>query len=213
MARVTILRRWLWDFIYLWGKTPWDTGITPPELGRVVESGRVPAGRALDLGCGTGTNVIYMAQHGFEAVGVDISSRAIVVAQRKIEQAKLNRRARVYAGDVTRLDVLPVTGPFDLALDMGCFHTLDLPGRERYIAGLTHRMKAGSLYLLYAFGPRVQWGREIGLAPEDARRLYSPTFDLLQVEHGQDRGGIGSAWYTFQRSAVKSQLFSGAVAI
>jgi cyclopropane fatty-acyl-phospholipid synthase-like methyltransferase len=213
MARMAILRRWLWDLLYLLGKTPWDTGITPPELVRVVESGQVPPGRALDLGCGTGTNVIYLAQHGFEVVGVDISSRAIVVAHRKIEQARLNRRARVYAGDVTRLDGLPVTGPFDLALDMGCFHSLDLPGRRRYIAGLTRRMKPGGLYLLYAFGPRVQLGRGIGLAPEDARRLYSPTFELLQVEHGQDRGGIGSAWYTFQMSNLKFQTLNGDVEI
>jgi len=213
MARMAILRRWLWDLFYLLGKTPWDTGITPPELARVVESGQVPPGRALDLGCGTGTNVIYLAQHGFEAVGVDISSRAIAVAQRKIEQARLNRRARVYAGDVTRLDALPVTGPFDLALDLGCFHNLDLPGRQRYIAGLTRRIKPGGLYLLYAFGPRVQLGRGTGLAPEDAKRLYSPTFELLQVEHGQGRGGIGSAWYTFQRSVIESQISNGAVAI
>ena len=213
MTGMAILRRWLWNFIYLFGKTPWDTGITPPELRVVVESGQVPPGRALDLGCGTGTNVIYLAQHGFEGVGVDISSRAIAVARRKIEQAELNRRAHVYAGDVTRLDVLPVTGPFDLALDMGCFHNLDWPGRERYIGGLASRIKPGGLYLLYAFGPRVQLGRGTGLAPEDAVRLFSPTFELLHVEHGAARGGIGSAWYTFRRSMIQSQISTGAVEI
>ena len=59
-----------WNLVYRFGKTPWDTGITPPELRAVVESGQVPPGRALDLGCGTGTNVIYLARHGLEVVGV-----------------------------------------------------------------------------------------------------------------------------------------------
>jgi len=196
------LQRFLWDIIYLFGKTPWDTGVTPPELRAVVESGQVQPGRALDLGCGTGTNVIYLAQHGFEAVGVDISSRAIARAQRKIEQAGLSQPAHVYAGDVTRLDALPVNGLFGLALDMGCFHILDVPGRERYIAALATRMKPGGLYLLYAFGPGARWVRGMGLASEDAAKLFSPAFNLLHVDHGQDRGGIGSAWYTFQKSIL-----------
>jgi methylase of polypeptide subunit release factors len=74
------MQRLFWNVTYWFGKTPWDTGITPPELRAVVESGQVRPGRALDLGCGTGTNVLYLAQHGFDVVGVDISSRAIAVA-------------------------------------------------------------------------------------------------------------------------------------
>ena len=200
------LERLLWDIIYLFGQTPWDTGVTPPELRAVVEGGKVAPGRALDLGCGTGTNVIYLAQRGFQVVGVDISSRAIARAQHKIERAGLRQQAHAYVGDVTRLDALPVTGPFDLALDMGCFHSLDVPGRERYIAGLTARIKPGGLYLLYAFGPGMRWGRAMGLAPEDADKLFSPAFNLLYVDHGRDRGGIGSAWYTFQGSNIKSKM-------
>jgi cyclopropane fatty-acyl-phospholipid synthase-like methyltransferase len=200
------LQRFLWDIIYLVGETPWDTGVTPPELRAVVEGGRVTSGRALDLGCGTGTNVIYLAQHGFQVVGVDISSRAISRAQRKVQRAGLSQQAHVYAGDVTRLDTLPVNGSFDLAFDVGCFHVLDMPGRGRYAAGLASRMKPGGLYLLYAFGPGAQWGKQMGLAPGEAEKLFAPAFNLLHVDHGQDRGGIGSAWYTLQRSSTNSQM-------
>jgi cyclopropane fatty-acyl-phospholipid synthase-like methyltransferase len=189
-----------WNLIYLFRQTPWDTGITPPELCALVENDHVQPGRALDLGCGTGTNVVYLAQHGFDVVGVDISSRAIVAARRRIEQAGLGRHAQVYAGDVTRLDVLPASGPFDLALDIGCLHVLDAPGRERYASALASRVKPGGLYLLYAFGLCVQFGKKMGIAPQETARLFTPIFKLLRVEHGQDRGGIGSAWYTFQMS-------------
>src|SRR5512136_559962 len=112
------MQQLFWNVAYLFGRTPWDTGVTPPELRAVVESGRVQPGRALDLGCGTGTNVLYLAQHGFDTVGVDISSRAMATARRKIQQAGLIQQAHVYTGDVTRLDALPVAGLFNLALDM-----------------------------------------------------------------------------------------------
>jgi methylase of polypeptide subunit release factors len=37
----------------------------------------IAPGRTLEIGCGTGINAIYLAQHGFEVVGVDISPLAI----------------------------------------------------------------------------------------------------------------------------------------
>jgi SAM-dependent methyltransferase len=201
----------MWNLIYLFGRTPWDTGITPPEVRAVIESGQVQPGRALDLGCGTGTNVIYLAQHGFEVTGVDISSRAIARAGRKIRRVGLAQQAHVYAGDVTRLDTLPVAGLFDLALDIGCFHVLDSPTRTRYIAGLAGHARPGGLYLLYAFVPRANLGWPMGIALQDTERLFSPAFDLLRVEQGQDRDGVGSAWYTFQRSNIKSQITNAGV--
>jgi cyclopropane fatty-acyl-phospholipid synthase-like methyltransferase len=194
------MQRLFWNVTYWFGKTPWDTGITPPELRAVVESGQVRPGRALDLGCGTGTNVLYLAQHGFDTVGVDISSRAIAVAQRKIKQAGLAQRAQVYSGDVTRLDTLPITGLFNLALDLGCLHVVDLAARPRYAAGLAAHTQTGGLYLLYAFGPRSCLGRRMGLKTQEVERLFTPAFTLLQVNHGQDRGSAESAWYTFQKT-------------
>jgi len=194
------MRQLLWNLIYLFGKTPWDTGVTPPEVRAAVESGRVQPGRALDLGCGTGTNVIYLAQHGLDVTGVDISSRAIATARRKIERAGLAARARVYAGDVARLETLPIAGLFDLALDIGCLHTVDAPSRLRYAEGLARYMRPGGLYMLYAFDSRQQRGLRVGLPPQDAERLFTPTFTLLNVDHGQDQGGVGSAWYMFQKT-------------
>jgi len=206
-GRISFVIRWevnmqrlFWNVMYWFGNTPWDTGVTPPELRAVVESGQVQLGRALDLGCGTGTNVLYLARHGFDVVGVDISSRAIAVAQRKIKQAGLAQRAHVYSGDVTRLDALPITGLFNLALDLGCLHGVDLAARPRYAAGLAAHTRTGGLYLLYAFGPRTCLGRSAGLTTQEAERLFAPAFTLLQVNHGQDRAGAESAWHTFQKT-------------
>src|SRR5262245_13580603 len=98
---------------YVRGTTPWDTGVTPPEIVALVE--RLPAGRALDLGCGTGTNAIFLAEHGWKVTGVDFVPGAIRRAREKASAA--NVPIDFYVGDVTRLDFLQEQ--YDLAIDIG----------------------------------------------------------------------------------------------
>src|SRR3990167_6337642 len=124
------VRRLAYGLWYLF-RPPWDTGIPAPELVRTI-AGRAP-GRALDLGCGTGTNVRYLADHGWQAAGIDYAPGAIRKAWRKC--AGLNHITLLVA-DVTRLAALDLPGPFDLALDMGCFPSLTDDGRQAYAAGL-----------------------------------------------------------------------------
>ncbi|TMK17193.1 MAG: methyltransferase domain-containing protein [Actinobacteria bacterium] len=75
--------RHAYRWMYRTGRTPWDTGVTPPEVVDLIEGpAAVAAGRALDLGCGTGTNVRYLAQHGWEATGVDAVPAGSTVRRR-----------------------------------------------------------------------------------------------------------------------------------
>ena len=48
---------------------------------------QLPPGRALELGCGTGTNTVWLAQHGFDCTGVDLSPRAIARARQRADEA------------------------------------------------------------------------------------------------------------------------------
>jgi SAM-dependent methyltransferase len=151
-------------------------------------------GNALDLGCGTGTNVRYLAEHGWRVTGVDFIPGAIDKARRKLR----DHQATLLVGDVTRLEALPLAGPFDLALDMGCWHSLDEAGRRRYAAGLAHWMKPNGLFMLYAFQPgpeKNQWG----LAKDEVIATFSPHFTLTNYEQGQDRP---SAWYYFRPATI-----------
>jgi SAM-dependent methyltransferase len=181
-----MLRRLLFDIRYRLGRPRWDTGITPPELVAFVETeGRSP-GRALDLGCGTGTNVAYLARHGWEAYGVDFSPHAIALARRRAQGAGLDPECFRVA-DVTRLpDLGP---PFDLALDMGCLHSIPADGRAAYAAGLVARLRPHATYLLYAFCPPDAYG----IARADVERLF-PDLALASFIPGTGRP---SAWYRF----------------
>lgn len=189
-----------WDLAYLF-RAPWDTGITPPELVELVEGGALPPGRALDLGCGTGTNVIYLAQHGFEAVGVDVAWLALWRARRKAKAAGV--RARFIRASVLALEQHPdpaLRQPFDFCLDIGCLHNFGPEERARYVAGLRRLLRPGGLYLLYAFGPRPMGKRIIGLTSEQVRESLGESFRLRWERQGSERGAP-SGWYCFERSA------------
>jgi SAM-dependent methyltransferase len=189
-----------WDLVYWLKKTPWDTGITPPEIVAMIDSGKVSIGtappRALDLGCGTGTNAIYLAQRGFVVTGVDISRRAISLAKRKARSAELTDRVRFERGDVTLMRRWATGHSIDFAYDIGCFHNLDPEARARYAAALTAVLKPGAIYMLYAFESSAD-GRGVGL--DEIAKLFDRDYKLEGLRHGGDRNSRKSAWYTFMK--------------
>lgn len=196
-----LFHRLFFTWMYLRGRTPWDTGISPPELALVVEGAdALPSGRALDLGCGTGTNCLYLARHGWQVTGIDFAAPAIARAEKKAKAAgRLPGSVRFLRGDVTRLDRLPLGAPYSLILDMGCFHGVDDERRADYAAGITRFSKPGALFLLYAFEPRMMGVRRMGLTQDDVERIFGDNFRLEKVERGATRDGAGSAWYWLRR--------------
>jgi len=192
-----MLRRLVYGLWYYF-HPPWDTGITPPEVVEAIEAPNgLPPGRALDLGCGTGTNSLYLARHGWQVVGVDFAGMAIRIARRKARQAGVT--ADFYVADVTRLDLLAIQPPFDLALDIGCFHSLTADARGRYLNGLRRLLRPGARWMLYAFGPRRRGATNLGITAEAVKSLSQPDFRLLRVEGGSDPSGPAAAWYWLER--------------
>ena len=74
-----------WNESYASGQLPWDTGQPEPLLVQFVTSGAVAPGPTLEIGAGTGTNAIWMAERGFDVLGVDISPLAVEIAHAKME--------------------------------------------------------------------------------------------------------------------------------
>ena len=192
---------------YLLGFKPWDSGVPPPELVSVVEGkDRLAPGKALDLGCGTGTNCVYLAQHGWQATGVDFVPRAISAAKRKAAAARVS--ARFVVGDVTRLTELGVGVDYRLLLDLGCFHSIPDGGRGAYVRSATEVAQPGATMLLFSFVRRTKPSRvnrpggplgPRGVAPGEVADRFASGWEIVSEEKGYPVLGFDSSWYRLRR--------------
>ena len=173
-------------------RPPWDTGVTPPEL--LVFLKDLPVGRAIDLGCGTGTNVITLARLGWRVTGVDLASKAIDKAREKVKLAGVDVELRV--GDVTRLD--GIGGPFNFALDLGCFHGLSEKEKGAYLRQIDRILAPGGIWFMYAFLRPPGEISPPGLSPVELERITT-RFVLRSRIDGRERGKRSSAYFVFEK--------------
>jgi len=186
-----LLRRWIFHFRYsLRRAIPWDTGITPPEVEEFIINH--PPGRVLDLGCGTGTNIITLARHGWQATGVDFAWSAIRIARWKLQQAGVAADLRV--DSVTRLH--GINGSFDLILDIGCFHNLSSEARLVYLEHVERLLDPLGTYLLYVHIKPKAADRGPGVVEADLAQITA-RLRLISRQDGTDRGHRPSAWLTY----------------
>lgn len=177
----------LWYFI----RPPWDTGISPPELLKFIKDH--PAGRAIDLGCGTGTNVITLARNGWQVIGIDFAPRAVQIAKRKAKKANVS--ADIAVGNVTSLS--KISGPFDLALDMGCFHGVE--DRAAYLSELKRILGSGGQWLLYGIFKSDLYPGRAGMILTDLELIQSKGFKLLSRKDGKDKRERPSSWFLYKK--------------
>src|SRR6185312_2198551 len=76
-----------WNDRYRDGNLPWDTGRPSSELQRILSQSTIRPCRALELGCGTGTNSVWLAQQGFEVTGIDLAPLAVEKAEQRARAA------------------------------------------------------------------------------------------------------------------------------
>ena len=142
------------ELSYLLGFSPWDRWHTKPwePLRKLIEGREsLPPGRAIDLGCGMGLLTIYLAQHGWQVIGVDAVHRALRVARKRAAKSCVD--VTFVRADVRRLDRAGIEGPFDLLLDFGCFHTMSQSERKQYVHSITGVAAENAELLLFALAP------------------------------------------------------------
>jgi methyl halide transferase len=155
---------------------PWDTGTPDPMLVELVESHAIAPGRALEVGCGTGTNAVYLAQHGFDVLGVDISPRAI-------DKARSRARGRCRFETVDFLSDAPPGGPFRFVFDRGCFHTFDDDHeRARFAQNVAAALVGGGIWLSL-IGSTEGPPRDVGPPRRSAREVINAIEPQLEIVH------------------------------
>lgn len=181
-GRLRWYRAVYWLF-YRLGLIIWQRPAPPAELVALVEGpSPLPAGRALDLGCGTGTDTIYLATHGWEVTAVDMVPRALATARRRAVAAGV--APRFIHGDVTRLRELAVGDGYTVLLDFGCFHTLPEDRRPAYVTGVSRAAAPAATLLLYGFRrPPKAAPMHAGITVEEVERRFGPAgWHLLKAD-------------------------------
>lgn len=102
--------------------------------------------KALDIGCGTGFNSIFLAQQGFDVTGLDFVPKAVEIAQKKATKQNIN--AHFMQADVLKWKT---SDKFDLVLDSGCLHTMNEENRNQYKKQLLTWLKPNAKYVLFHF--------------------------------------------------------------
>jgi SAM-dependent methyltransferase len=169
-----------WNEHYASGYMPWDSDEPDPALVATVEAGTIPAGRTLEVGCGTGTNTLWLAAHGFDALGVDVSPLAIERAR-----AKMGDNAGACRFEVVDFLENPPVGPFDFVFDRGCFHVFDAPEVRARFAALVARVLAPGGVWLSLIGSTEGAPRDTGPPRRSARDIASavePALEIVQLQ-------------------------------
>ncbi len=178
-----------WDNKYATGNTPWDSELPSRELLSVLEEYGVQPGRAVELGCGTGTNAVALAKLGWQVTAIDCVAQALETAQAKAEQAGVSV-------DWIEADVQNFgqgLDQFDLVFDRGCYHCCRRVDLDGYLNSLQMLTQPGSQMLCLCGNPNDnEQGGPPRVPEEVVREEFSELFEIIHLRafHFEDAGGV-----------------------
>ena len=183
------------------GDTPWDIGKPDFNLIQTVTATPIAPCKALDIGCGTGDNTIWLSQQNFPVLGIDTSAIAIDKAKDKALKAHVQCTFMVIDFLTSRIE----EAPFGFAFDRGCFHAVKSDKeRNSFAKNVNAHLEKDGLWLSlvgnadeqrHAPGPPQRTARDIVNAVE-------PFFEILllvSTYFGSNRPSPPRAWACLMR--------------
>lgn len=133
----TVYRRLEAEGRACWDRTPFDQFTLRPFLERALSLVGSPEGgaRALDVGCGTGPVAAVLVEHGYDALGIDVSETAIRLADQRF--SGVSRRPAFAVRDALTLDG---EDAYDLVVDSHCLHCIVFDDQRRRFLATMHRL-------------------------------------------------------------------------
>jgi len=175
-----------WNDRYASGDMPWDTGEADEHLVAFVSGSGVVPGPALEVGCGTGTNALWLAQRGFDVLGVDVSPLAIDQARARLSTPAPAPAPASAPAPRCRFEVrdflgAPPAGSFSLVFDRGCFHVFDdAEDRARFAARVAEVLAPDGMWLCL-MGSTEGPPRDVGPPRRSARDVAAAIEPVLAI--------------------------------
>ena len=193
-----------WDADYRGAKPPaWDIGQPADELQKVVNQGTVAKCRAVDLCCGSGTDAVFLAVHGFDVTAIDVAPTALAQAKQKATKAGVS--VRWILADVLNP---PNLKPFDFLYDRGCYHVVRDQNLTAYLETIRHISRPGSQFLLLSARREEEAAPgSPGVTEEELRYDFLPFFDVEWLRairlQSNEPGSSPPGWCALLRRSAK----------
>lgn len=193
--------KWMYEMMYRYSFVPIPYDVGPrQELVSLVENRRIKPCRAIDLGSGTASNVVYLAQQGFDMTGVDFSPAAVEIGRNRAHEAGVE--AVFIEDDLTNLQ--HVKGTFDLLVDYGTLDDLSPPQRNLYMKNVLPLTHKNSLFLLYCFEWESRWWERLllfmgamAIEPGEVERRFGDNFTIERIAGGNTGSSLMPATATY----------------
>lgn len=199
-----------YDWAKTWHDLPWAHDEPTLFLAEICQQRKV--GRALDIGCGGGTDSVYLASRGWDVTYLDFMPKALEYTQGRAKEAGVE--VTPVEADITEWQP---TGTWDLILDHGLLHNMDPVRHAAYRATVLKALAPDGDFVLLHWHPRFAGQANGRMGPrrvgrEEIRDFFAP--DLLErffaVEEFEDLpdmvgGGMTQAYYWFQRNRAWEQ--------
>ena len=188
-----------------WRQLPWSHEEPTLFLADICQQ-HAP-GTALDIGCGAGTDSLFLAQQGWTVTSLDFMPKALEYTQQRAEEAGVS--VNPVEADITEWEPEQA---YDVVLDHGLLHNMDpvrYPAyRERVLKALGDEGHFVLLHWLKRFPDEAQGGMgPTRVSREDIKAFFAPElqerfFAREEFEDLPDMvgGGMAQAYYWFQKN-------------
>jgi len=152
-----------------------------PNAALVDHAGDLPAGRALDLGCGEGADAIWLAEQGWDVTGVDVSATALGRARAHAQERGVQVR-----WIETDLAEWQANGEYDLLTSFFLHSPVNFP-RAQILQAAASAVAPGGVLLVVGHADFPPWSSHHEEADHD-----HPTFPT--VSETITEAGLATGW-------------------
>lgn len=158
----------------------WTAGTAGPELVNMIYKKQIkPKSKILEIGCGLGTESIFLALRGMNVTAIDISDSAIKTAKQLADIYKVNVNWKV--GNI--LNSSFEEDKFDVITDQGCFHHLTDDERRIYLHQVQKILKPDGMFILRCFSDKIPGGPQPRrISSNELIHTFYPEFRLEHLE-------------------------------